>query len=73
MESQKFLTFYAINPQVYLQRGGFLQRQMNALNYKFYGSPIHITSNSLRISFGELTDLVFQYYDLYGLDSQNRV
>lgn len=73
IQNQKFLTFYVINPQKYLQRGGFLQRQMNALNYKLYGSPIHIASNSLKISFGELTNLVFQYYDQYGLDSQNRI
>lgn len=73
VESQRFLTFYTTNPQKYLQRGEFVQRKMNALNYKLYGSPIHIASNSLKISFGELTDLVFRYYDRYGLDSQNRV
>ena len=72
VENQRFLTFYTANPQKYLQRGGFLQRQMNALNYKLYGSPIHIASNSLKIGFGELSDLVFQYYAQYGLDSQNR-
>ena len=69
IENQRFLTFYPTNPQKYLQRGGFVQRQMNALNYKLYGSPIHIASNSLKIGFGELTDLVFQYYERYGLDS----
>ena len=67
IQNQKFLTFYLKNAQKYLQRGGFLQRQMNTLNYKFYGSPIHISSNSLKISFGELTNLVFQYYDQYGV------
>ena len=73
VQDQRFLTFYVTNPQRYLQRGGFLKRQMKALNYKYYGSPVHITSNSLKISFGELTDLIFQYYDRYALDSQNRV
>ena len=73
VENQRFLTLYTTNPQKYLQRGGFVQRQMNTLNYKFYGSPIHIASNSLKISFGELTDLVFRYYERYGLDIQNRI
>ena len=65
VERQKFLTFYVIEPQRYVQRGNFLQRQMNALNYKLYGSPIQISSASLKISFGELNNLVLEYHHRY--------
>ena len=68
IQGQRFITLYVTNPQKYLQRGGFFKRQMNALNYRFYGSPIHISANTLNISFGELIDLVSQYYERY-LDS----
>ena len=69
--SQRFLTFYVTNPRRYLQRGGFFERQMKALNYKFYGSPIHISTSSLQISFGEFSNLVFEYYDRYSSNDFN--
>lgn len=65
IQGQRFITLYVTDPQKYLQRGGFLKRQVNALNYKLYSSPIHISANTLNISFNELIDLVSQYYERY--------
>ena len=66
VESQRFLTFQMKDPQRYLQRGKLWQRQLNRLSYHFYGGPVHISAGTLKISFGELTDLVFQYHERYG-------
>lgn len=69
VEGQRFLTLHMRNPQQYLQRGNFLQRQANKLSDRFYGSPVHIAAGTLKISFGELTDLVFRYHERYGSNS----
>ena len=65
ISSQRFLVFLVEEPQKYVGRGNFLQRKLNAANLKLYGSPIQISSNSLKIDFRELTELVTQYYDRY--------
>ena len=65
---QSFLTLHLKNPQQYLQRGNFVQRQAHKLNYRFYGSPVQIAAGTLKISFGELMNLVFQYHERYGSD-----
>ena len=65
VSGQKFLTFLVEEPSKYVERGNFIKRKLNAVNLRFYGSPIQILSNSLKIDFQELTELVDQYYNQY--------
>ena len=71
VENQRFLTFYVRDPERYVQRGNWIQRRMNALNYKYYGSPVQISSLSLKISFGELNSLVLEYQHRYASNNFN--
>ena len=68
IQGQRFITLYVTNPQKYLQRGGFLKRRINSLNYQLYGSPINISVNTLKINFDELTELISHYYERYSLN-----
>lgn len=41
-------------------------------NYKKYGSPITITSNSLRFNFSELEKIIHQQYNKYSREFSNQ-
>ena len=69
VENQRCLTFYVIDPQRYIQRGNWLQQRAKNLNYKLYGSPIHISTNTLKISLGELHSLVLEYHHRYAANN----
>lgn len=55
---QRFLTVAVSNPQKFVRRGWFIVRLLNALNTKMTGSPINISSNSLKMQFDELVELM---------------
>jgi hypothetical protein len=56
--STKFLLIYTTNPNKYLDRAkGFRQKLMKG-NLKVYGTPISITSNTLRYNFDDLERLI---------------
>jgi hypothetical protein len=61
--STKFLIVHIINPEEYIEREkkGILKKAMKA-NQKMYGSPISITSSSLKMNFKELEALIIQEY-----------
>lgn len=65
LKGQKFLTFEVENPQKYVERGNFLKHQLNAVNLKYFGSPIQIAANSLQIRFDELHKIVVEFHDRY--------
>ena len=66
MQNQKMLIVKVSNPEKYIERGGSLRRALNKANFKMCGSPIAITSNSLKIRFDELLDSCNQYLARYG-------
>lgn len=52
--NQNFLSVQLVNPPVYINNhNGFNKLFMN-LNYKMYGSPVHISQNNLKIDFEKL-------------------
>jgi len=59
---ERFLTLIVADPEKYVQRGHFLKRRFNALNLRFYGSPVHISANALAISFDGLSAIINQLH-----------
>ena len=66
MHKQMMLIIKVRDPQKYIVRGGRLKQMLNKANYKMCGSPIAVTSNTLKISFEELLSLFKQYQQKYG-------
>jgi hypothetical protein len=56
--TQKMLVIRVADPEKYIARGNPLKRALNRANTGMVGSPIAISSNTLRIPFNELRDEV---------------
>jgi hypothetical protein len=65
VHSQRFLTILVAEPEKYVKRGGFLKRIANRANLKYYGSPVQISANSLKIKFDDLVALVEYHYQAH--------
>lgn len=58
-QRQKFIMIYVKNPEEYISRqSSFIKRKMMQMNHKLYGSPLAISANSLKTSFGQLFNLL---------------
>jgi hypothetical protein len=59
IHQQKLIMFHVNNPQDYIdkQTSG-LRRKMMQLNYNMYGTPLSIASNSLKIKFDDLLNIL---------------
>jgi hypothetical protein len=66
MYRQKMLIIKVRNPETYIARGSALRRATIRINAKMSGSPIAITSNSLKINFDELLSTFERYQQKYG-------
>jgi len=60
VQSTRFLLVYAINPEDYMNKAKGIKRKLMVANNKFYGTPLSITSNTLKCSFDELENLIRQ-------------
>lgn len=61
--STKFLILHTNNPEKYIQRAkNFISKRAVEMNCKTYGSPISITSNSLKINFEDLETLIIREF-----------
>lgn len=58
MAGQRFITIEVVDPEKFTKRGSLLGRMLNSANAKMTGSPINISSNSLRMKFDELFQLL---------------
>ena len=56
--STKFLLIFTNNAEKYLDRVGFIQRKLLLANKKMYGTPLSITSNTLKYDFDDLERLL---------------
>ncbi len=64
--NQKFLMFIVRNPNDYLDKvTNRLKKNAMKLNYKTYGSPISISSNSLQTNFDDLYKLLIEKMNEY--------
>jgi hypothetical protein len=66
VQKQRTLIVGVANPGKYVEAGGPLKRALNRANLKMCGSPIAITSSSLKIGFDALVDTCVQYHAAYG-------
>jgi len=58
--STQFLLIRLTNPEAYLNKANLLQKRMMKANNRMYGTPISISSNTLKCSFFELEQMVSQ-------------
>lgn len=62
--STQFLTIHINKPEKYIERAkSLLLKKVMLANLKMYGSPISITSNSLKITFNELENLMLERFE----------
>ncbi|MCX4191129.1 STM3941 family protein [Methylophaga sp. OBS1] len=66
IQRQKMLIIHVQDPKKYVDRGGAMKRALNNANMKMVGSPIAISSNSLKISYSKLLELVENSFSKYG-------
>jgi hypothetical protein len=65
IHKQKMLIILVNDPEKYIQRGNPAQRALHRANTKMVGSPISISSTTLKIGFDELCALVETYRARY--------
>ena len=65
IKRSKMLIIKVEKPEKYLERGGVMKKVLNNSNYKMCGSPIAISSTTLKINFPDLLILFEQYYQKY--------
>jgi len=58
IQSTKFILIFVRNPQHYMDQASYLGRFWMKMNYKTYGTPLSISSNSLKCNFDELVVLI---------------
>jgi hypothetical protein len=56
--STKFLLIYISDPKKYLERVNGFKRRLLKGNMKMYGTPLSITSNTLKYNFDDLENLI---------------
>jgi len=63
---QRFVTIGLVSPEKYISKEtNVLKRKLLEVNAKNYGSPIHISTNGLKIKHDELLKLVKEYFERY--------
>lgn len=68
IRGQQILAIYVRDPKPYLDKGNFLRRVANKANYKYYGTPVCISSNGLKTNFNELVKNIERYFERHGND-----
>jgi hypothetical protein len=62
VRSTKFLLIFTSNPDKYLDRVGALQRKIMKANMFMYGTPLSISSNTLKYNFVDLEKMIVKYH-----------
>ena len=60
--STKFLLIYTTNPEYYLGKASWFKRKLMEGNSKMYGTPLSITSNTLKCKFKDLEKIVYDRF-----------
>jgi hypothetical protein len=66
VHKQKMLIVRVSSPEKYIDKCNFFVRILLKASSSMSGSPIAITSSSLKISFKELVEICDEYYQKYG-------
>jgi hypothetical protein len=67
IQGQRFLSIEVRNPDLYIQRASGLKRMLVSLNARYFGGPIHISSNALKIPFDQLLRIVGEAHVKHGV------
>jgi len=62
VRNQRVLTLELEDPIKYVNKGNLLKRKMNAVNLKYFGSPIQTSANALRVNFDQLVDVIARFH-----------
>jgi hypothetical protein len=65
IKSTRFLLIYTSNPESYLNDKNTFKKKMMQLNNKMYGTPVNISSNSLKFKFDDLEQLLQSCLERY--------
>jgi hypothetical protein len=60
--STKFLMIFTNNPDKYMERVNGFKRKLMQGNMKMYGTPLSITSNTLKYNFDDLQKLIIEKF-----------
>lgn len=64
IEKQRIMLVLVKDSDLYIQRQtNAFKKQLMSMNDKYYGTPIHITTNGLKIKFDALEQLMFQRFE----------
>ena len=63
---QKLLVINLHEPDKYIEVGSRLRRRIAKASYELCGSPVSLSSNSLKLNFKELCELCEEYYQQCG-------
>jgi hypothetical protein len=66
ISGRKMLIVMVGDPQRYIERGNAVRRRLNLANFNMAGSPISISTRTLRTNLDELIDLFERYFTKYG-------
>ena len=64
--STKFILIDVLNPEKFIQKSSKFKASLMKANLKMYGTPLSITSNSLKYNFDEMERLLKTEFDKYG-------
>ncbi len=56
--STKFLLIYTLNPDFYISNAKGIKRKLMEANNNMYGTPLSVTSNTLKYNFNDLEKLI---------------
>lgn len=63
---QRFLVVFVTDPDRYCETGGWLTRRLRKSTFKMCGSPITISTGTLKIGFDEAVAMINRYLSQYG-------
>ena len=66
VSGQKLLAIFVLDPEKFLDRGNWVRRLFVRMNYRFYGTPIFISSHALNVNFEELERLIRDFRARFG-------
>jgi hypothetical protein len=72
VQSTKFFLIYIKNPEKYLNKANVVKRKLMKGNNKMYGTPLSITSNSLKCKFSYLEKIINNSFTEQQIEKLNR-
>ena len=72
LASTDFILIYVKNPKAYLEKTTFIKRKLMLGNMKMYGTPLSLSSMTLKCDYKYLATLIDEKFNEYKLEIQKR-